>query len=202
MDFPPFLGYYAFIMLEYNEITPKKFIVYQGEPYEVVESHVARTQQRKPQNQTKIRSLLSGKVIPATFHASDKVKEADIETKEIKYLYTNRGETWFCEADDPSKRFTLKEAVLEGKEKFLKPNAIATAVVFDETVIGIRIPIKVELLVKESAPAVRGNTVQGGTKQVVLETGATINVPMFINEGDVLRINTETGEYTERVDKR
>ena len=189
-------------MLEYNEIVPKKIIIHQGEPHEVVESHVARTQMRKQQNQTKLRSLLTGKVIPASFHAADKAEEADIETKEIKYLYKNRGETWFCEASDPSKRFALSDAVLEGKDRFLKVNSIVTAVIFnEETIIGIRTPIKVDLVVKEAAPAVKGNTVQGGTKQIVLETGATINVPMFINQGDVLRINTETGEYTERVGK-
>jgi len=191
------------IMLEYNEIVPKKIIIYQGEPHEVIESHVARTQMRKPQNQTKLKSLLTGKVIPASFHAADKAEEADIETKEIKYLYQNRGESWFCEANDPSKRFVLSDTVLEGKTRFLKPNSVVTAVVFnEEDIIGIRTPIKVDLLVKEAAPAVKGNTVQGGTKQVVLETGATINVPMFINEGDVIRINTETGDYTERVDKK
>jgi elongation factor P len=74
--------------------------------------------------------------------------------------------------------------------------------VFDDAVIGIRFPIKMELLVKEAAAAVKGNTVQGGLKQVILETGATVNVPMFINEGDLIRINTETGTYAERVDKK
>lgn len=189
-------------MLEYNEITAKKLIVLQGEPYEVVESHVARTQMRKPQNQTKIRNLISGKVISATFHAADKVEEAEIENKEIKYLYTNRGEFWFCESKDPSKRFMLTETILGGKQGFIKTNSIIIAMVFDDKIIGVRLPIKVELLVKEAAPAVRGNTISGGSKQVVLETGATINVPMFINEGDLLRINTETGMYTERVDKK
>ena len=71
-------------MLEYNEITPKKYIVYQDGPYEVLESHVARTQQRKPQNQTKIRNLITGQIIPVTFRSADKVPEADIESKEIK----------------------------------------------------------------------------------------------------------------------
>ncbi|MHB8651654.1 MAG: elongation factor P [Minisyncoccota bacterium] len=190
-------------MLEYNEIVPKKIIIHQGEPHEVVESHVARTQMRKPQNQTKLRSLLTGKVISVAFHAADKVEEADIETKEIKYLYQNRGEAWFCEANNPSQRFVLSATILAGKERFLKPNSIVEAIVFDEeTIIGIRTPIKVDLVVKEAAPAVKGNTVQGGSKQVVLETGATLNVPMFINEGDTIRINTETGDYVERVDKK
>ena len=189
-------------MLEYNEITPKKCIIYQNEPYEVMDSHVARTQQRKPQNQTKLKNLLSGKIIPATFHASDKVPEAEIETRGIKYLYSNKGESWFSDIDDPGNRFSIKAEMIGGKEKFLKQNMIVEAISFDEKIIGIRLPIKIDLLVKEAAPAVRGNTVQGGTKQVVLETGATINVPMFINEGDTLRINTETEEYTERVGKK
>lgn len=189
-------------MLEYNEITAKKLIVLDGEPYEVIESHVARTQMRKPQNQTKIRNLISGKVISATFHASDKVEKADIENKEVKYLYASRGEFWFCEVKDPSKRFTLSETMLGGKQGFIKTNSIVVAMTFEDNVIGIRLPVKVDLLVKEAAPAVRGNTISGGSKQIILETGATLNVPMFINEGDLLRINTETGLYAERVDKK
>lgn len=189
-------------MLEYNEITPKKCIVYQDGPYEVLESHVARTQQRKPQNQTKIRNLMTGQIIPVTFRSSDKVPEANIESKDIKFLYATKGEIWFCDAKNPSERFTLKAEMLDGKEKFLKPNTIVDAMVYDDEVIGVRFPIKMELLVKEAAAAVKGNTVQGGSKQVVLETGATVNVPMFINEGDLIRINTETGTYAERVDKK
>lgn len=189
-------------MLNYNEILPKKFIVLEGEPYEVIDAHIARTQQRKPQNQAKIRNLLSGKVIPATFHASDKVPEAEIDTREVKYLYTNKNESWFCDPEKPSDRFALTTELLGGKEGFIKANTTVTAVVFDEKIIDIRLPIKVELVVKEAAPAVRGNTATGASKQVVLETGATIMVPLFINEGDILRINTETKEYTERVGKK
>jgi elongation factor P len=189
-------------MLEYNEITPKKYIVYEDKPYEVLESHVARTQQRKPQNQTKIRNLITGQIIPVTFRSSDKVPEADIESKDIKYLYNAKGESWFCDAKDPSARFTLSSDIMGGREKFLKPNTIVDAMVFEDEVIGVRFPIKMELLVKEAAAAVKGNTVQGGSKQVVLETGVTVNVPMFINEGDLIRINTETGTYAERVDKK
>ena len=82
--------------LSYNEIREKKIIIYNNEPYEVVSSHVARTQQRKPQNQVKLKSLISGKSISATFHASESVKEAEVERKEIKFLYHNRDEYWFC----------------------------------------------------------------------------------------------------------
>ena len=189
-------------MLDYNEITVRKFIVFQGEPYEVVASHVSRKQARKPCNQTKLRHLVTGRIVEQPFHMSEKVHEADIETKAIKYLYAAKGEIWFCDAKDPSDRFVLKSSILEGKEGFLKPNTIIDALVFDDRIIGARMPIKVDLLVKEAAPAVRGNTVSGGTKQVVLETGATVMTPLFINEGDLIRVNTETGEYTERVDKK
>lgn len=189
-------------IIDYNEIKPGKCIVLNDEPYAVISSHVAQKQKRRPTNQTKLKNLITGRVVEQTFQQSEKAEEADIAKKEIKYLYTNKGESWFCDPKNPSDRFSLKTEILDGKEGFLKANTIVDAMIFDDEVIGIKPPIKVELLVKEAAPAVKGNTVSGGSKQVVLETGATINVPLFINEGDVLRINTETGEYTERADKK
>ncbi|MBI5400666.1 MAG: elongation factor P [Candidatus Yonathbacteria bacterium] len=189
-------------IIDYNEITPKKCIVLNGEPYEVLSSHVAQKQKRRPTNQTKLRHLITGRVVEQTFQQSDRAEEADIETKEIKYLYSGKSESWFCDPKDPSDRFSLKTEILEGKEGFLKTNTLVTAMVFDEKVISVRLPIKVELLVKEAPPAVRGNTVQGGSNTVTLETGATLLVPMFIHEGDLIRVNTETGTYAERVDKK
>lgn len=188
-------------MLEYNEITLRKYVIFEGEPYEVLASHVFRKQQRKPVNAVKMRNLISGRIVEHSFHVSDKVEEAEIDTKEVKYLYTNRGEWWFCDEKDPSNRFKLDEEMLGDGRKFLKTNSIVDAKIYDEKIFGIDMPIKVDLVVTESAPAVRGDTAKGGTKVVTLETGATINVPMFINTGDILRINTETGEYTERVSK-
>jgi elongation factor P len=186
-------------MLEYNEITPRKFILYQNEPYEVLDSHVFRKQQRKPVNATKLRNLLTGNVKEISFHVSEKVEEAEMGKKEIKYLYSNRGEIWFCEANDPSKRFKLSDEVVGNKIKFLKANSVIKALLFDENVIDIEIPIKVELKVVEAPEAVRGDTAKGGNKQIKLETGAVINAPMFIKEGEIVRINTETEEYVERV---
>ncbi len=186
-------------MLEYNEITERKYIVYEGAPYEVLTSHVFRKQQRKPVNAVKMRNLITGGIKEVSFHVSEKVDEADISTRDIKYLYANKGEHWFCEASDPSKRFTLKESVLGQAIQYIKANSVVPALIFDDLIIGVKLPIKVELRVKEAHPAVKGDTQKGGNKTVILETGATVNVPMFINEGDVLRINTETGEYTDRV---
>lgn len=191
-------------VLQYNEIREKKIIIHDDEPCEVIESHVARTQQRKPQNQVKLRSLISGKTFAATFHASDSTDEADVSKKEILFLYHNRGEYWFCEPSDRSKRFMLDGTLLGKSAEFLKENTTITALVWtddddNEKIIKVTLPIKVDLKVTEAHPAVKGDTAKGGNKQVVLETGATINVPMFVKEGDIIRINTETGEYTDRL---
>ena len=189
-------------MLEYNEIVPKKAIIMDGQPYEVLSSHVFRMQMRKPVNQTKLKNIISGKVTEHSFHQTEKAEEAEIETKNIKYLYENRGEYWFCEEKDPSKRFKLDGQIFGDGAKYIKPNTLVEAMLFDEEYIGVRLPIKVELKVIEAAPAVKGDTATGASKTVKMETGLTLNVPLFINEGDVLRINTTTCEYTERVDKK
>ena len=186
-------------MLEYNEIKERKYIIFDNEPYEVLSSHVFRKQMRKPVNATKLRNLISGRVVEHSFGAQDKAEEAEIEDKEVKFLYFNKGEWWFCESEDPSKRFQLSEEVLGDARKFLKANTLVDAKVFDEKIFGIDLPIKVELKVTDAPPAVRGDTAKGGNKVITLETGATITAPMFINEGDIVRANTTTGEYVERV---
>ncbi len=188
--------------IEYNEVKERKFIVLDGDPYEVLSSHVFRKQQRKPVNATKLKNLITGGVREHSFAGSDKVAEAEIEEREISYLYHNRGEYWFCEANDKSKRFKLEPAQVAGKIEYVKPNQNIKLLTFEGKFIGIKIPIKAELIVKEAAPAVRGNTVQGGSKKVKVETGAEVTVPMFVNEGDILVINTETGEYVERLGKK
>src|SRR3989338_4858886 len=191
-------------MLQYNEIREKKIIIYNDEPVEVIESHVARTQKRKPQNQVKLKSLISGKTISATFHVSESAEEADIEKREVTFLYHNKGEFWFCDPNDKSNRFKLDESLMGNTVKFLNPNGNVTALVWtneddEEKIIKITLPIKINFKVKEAPPAVRGDTSKGGNKVITLENGATLNAPMFINEGDVVSINTETGEYVERV---
>lgn len=185
-------------MLEYNEILPKRVILLDGQPYEVLDAHVFRKQQRKPVNQTKLRNIITGKVTEQAFHVSEKVEEADLSTRPIKYLYENRGEYWFCEANDPSKRFKLENETVGPAAHFMKQNMLVDALIFDEGIISVKVPIKMELKVKEAPPAVRGNTAQGGTKQIMLETGATIQAPLFISEGETIIVNTETGDYVER----
>lgn len=185
-------------MLDYSEITERKYIVFNEEPWEIITSHVFRKQQRKPVNAVKMKNLITGKVTEQSFHVSEKVEEAEIDKIEAKYLYVNRGEFWFCDPTNPSDRFQISETILGTRGKFLKPNTIIKVLKFGDITIGIDMPIKVELKVTEAHPAVKGNTAQGGTKTVKLETGAEIQVPMFIKEGEIIKVNTETGEYTER----
>ncbi|MFZ2522145.1 MAG: elongation factor P [Minisyncoccia bacterium] len=184
--------------LDYSEITEKKYIVYNGEPWEVLTSHVFRKQQRKPVNATKLRNLITGKVTEQSFHVSEKVEEAEIDTREAKFLFANRGQYTFCDPKDPSNRYSLTDDFIGVRGKFLKANSVIEILSFKEKNISIKMPIKVELKVVEAHPAVKGNTAQGGTKSVKLETGAEIQVPMFIKEGEIVKVNTETGEYTER----
>lgn len=191
-------------MLEYNEIKEGKIILHENEPYEVLASHVFRKQQRKPVNQTKLKNLLSGRIAEVAFHSSEKVTEAEINSRKIKYLYKNRSEYWFCEDNNPRERFALKEEIVGEGGKFLKENMVVDLLTFvlDENaepkIVGVRLPIKVDLKVAEAPPGIRGDTASGGGKSVKLETGAVTTVPLFINTGDVIRVNTQTGEYVER----
>jgi len=190
-------------LLEYSEIRERKIIIYEDEPCEVMEAHVARTQQRKPQNQVKLKSLLSGRTFTATFHASDKAEEAEINKRDVKFLYANKGEYWFADPENPKDRFQLSEKILGDTTKYLKANENVTALVWDndgdEQIISVKLPVKMEFIIKEAPPSIKGNTANGGGKIVVLENGVNISVPFFLEAGDKIRINTETGEYVERV---
>lgn len=188
-------------ILSYNEITPKKVILHNDEPYLVLSSHVFRKQQRKPVNITKLKGLISGRVVETTFHQNESAPEADLEKRTITFVYQSKGEYWFHTAGDPSDRFALSADIVGDEGKFIKPKSDIDALVFNDEIIGITVPIKVELAVSEAMEAVKGNTSQGAQKEVTLETGATIMVPMFIGKGDIVSVNTETGSYAERVTK-
>ncbi len=197
-------------MLEYSEIVERKYIIYNNEPYEVLSSHVFRKQMRKPVNATKLRNMISGKIIEQSFHQAEKVDEADISSKEAKFLYKNKGEFWFADPKDLTKRYKIDETLIGTQAKFLKENSTVEVLVFrsedddedgDGMMIGTKLPIKVELKVVDAPPAMKGDTATGGSKQITLETGAIINAPLFVNESDTVVVNTVTGEYVERAKK-
>lgn len=188
-------------VLSYNEILPKKVIIFNNEPYLVVSYHVFRKQQRKPVNITKLKNLKTGRVVENTFHVNETAEEADLESRDITFIYRRGEEYWFHVTGKPSERFALSPDLVGDQGRYVKDRAELKAVVYEDEIIGIKIPIKIELKVTEAMEAVKGNTSSGAQKEVTVETGAKIMVPMFINEGDVIAINTETGDYSERVSK-
>ena len=186
-------------MLSHTDLKKGTQFILDGQPWEVLSAEAMKMAQRRPVIQSKIKNLIDGRVQEKNFQQGDVFEEADLQKREIKYLYQNKGQYFFCEPNDPSKRFFFTEEQIGPQAKFLKPNEIVIGIVYDEKIINFRLPIKVELKVKETPPGIKGNTAQGGTKEAKLESGATIQVPLFIEEGNTLEINTETEQYVRRV---
>lgn len=171
-----------------------------GQPYEVLEFFPIKKAQGRAIVQTKIKNMITGAILERNFHQGDSFDEAEISKIEIKFLYKHREKFVFCEKETPAKRFELLEGQLGLAAKFLKQNEVVDGLMFEEKIIAVSLPIKVRLKVIEATPGVKGDRAQAGTKMVKLETGADIDVPLFIEEGDVIEINTETLEYVKRVE--
>jgi elongation factor P len=188
-------------MIGINDLKNGIIVKINNDPYVVLSVRHLHIGRGASSVQTKIKNLKTGQVLERNFRPADEFEEAEIEKMNAKFIYQAKGEYWFHEEGKPQNRFALKADDLGDEADFLKPNLDVQAVMFDEKIIAIELPIKVEYKVVEAPPAVKGNTAQGGTKTVVIESGAKITTPMFINEGDIIRINTTTGEYAERVEK-
>lgn len=188
-------------MLAYNELNEGVRFVYEGEPYEVISFAFLRMQQRKPVAQTDIKNLLTGKLLQRNFHSNEVFEEVEIDKEEVKYLYNSKGEFWFSAKNDPSKRFKMSEEAAGTAAHFTKPNTIVTALRWKGDIISVVWPIKADLKITETPPGEKGNSASNTTKTAKVETGAEIQVPMFVNEGDIVRINTSSGQYVERMEK-
>jgi elongation factor P len=188
-------------MLTINDLKPKMVVLIDDEPYQILEvahQHIGRGGSSV---QTRVKNLITGAVLSRNYKPSDTFEEADIEKRELLYLYGHRGEYVFTPAGKPQERFTLSEEQMADAKDWLKANTPVTALFLEDKLLNITAPIKVDLKIVEAPPSIRGDTATGGTKTVVLETGAKVQAPLFVNEGDVIRINTETGTYVERVEK-
>ena len=146
---------------------------------------------------TKIRNVISGAVVEKTFNPTDKFPTAFVERKEMQYLYNDSGLYYFMD-NETYENIPINESVLGDNFKFVKENTDVKILSYKGNVFGVEPPFFVELEVTETEPGVRGDTATNVTKPATLETGAEIRVPIFINEGDVIRIDTRTGEYMER----
>lgn len=182
-----------------NDLKPGVLIELENEPYQVLEAHHLKVAQRRPVMQTKIRNLITAKVRSETFQQSDKVAEANIERKKTKFAYRTRDE-FFFQAENGEK-FGFKEDVLQEKIGYLKKDLPVEILVFNEKPISLELPIKVVLRVKDAPPGVKGDTVQGGLKDVLLETGIMVKTPLFVESGDFIEIDTRTGAYTRRANE-
>lgn len=210
-------------MLTHTDLKRGVKIILDEEPYEILEARPLKMAQRRVIIQTKIKNLINGNVFSKNFHQGETFHEADILKTEVKFLYSRpdkrsstssgagRHRYFFSKKDDPSKRFDLTSEQIGEQARFLKPNQIIEQIIFKPThqkfgsggkekIINIALPIKVQLKVIESPPGIKGGRSQPGKKQVTLETGAKINAPLFIKEGDIIEINTETDEYVRRVE--
>ncbi|KKP33220.1 MAG: Elongation factor P [Parcubacteria group bacterium GW2011_GWC2_32_10] len=185
-------------MLTHTDLKKGTQFIFEDSPFEILESQLMKMAQRRPVMQCKIKNLLNGSVQERNFQQGDVFREADLEKINIKFLYSTKGQYFFCKENNPADRFSFTENQVGRSAKFLKPNSIVTGIVFNEKIINIVSPIKVQLKVKESAPGVKGDRAQGGTKEAILESGASIQVPLFIEEGDIIEINTELEQYVKR----
>ena len=186
-------------MLSMNDLKPGVIIELDGEPYVVLESNHNKVAQRRPVMQTKIRNVITGKVRAETFQQSDNIREAGIERIKAKFIYRTRTDFFF--QTDSGDKMGFKEDMLGDKTNYLKKDMAVDIFVFKEKPISVELPIKIVLEVKEAPPGHRGDTVQGGLKDVVLETGAIVKTPLFVETGDKIEIDTRTGSYVRRANE-
>jgi elongation factor P len=182
-----------------NDIKQGMSLIYNGEPVKVVEARFVRMQQRKPVMQTKLRSLISGKVIEYSFKPGERVETADISRTKVNFLYSAGDEYTFMNNMN-YEQFSFRKEQLGDMIKFLKDGCEVTLFAFNDVPINIELSPKMEFKIISTTEGVKGDTAQGRvTKPATIETGATVNVPLFIKEGEMIRVNTESGDYVERV---
>lgn len=187
-------------MLSYFDLRKGTEFLLEGQPFEVLDFQQVYKAQDAVVAKVKIKNLLNGKVMDKTFHQGDFFEEANMEKVDVKFVFGHRDKFCFAEANQPSKRFELTKEQVGDVAKFLKSNQIITGILFSGKIINILLPTKVQLKVTEAPPGVKGERSQAGTKPVTIETGAIINAPLFIDNGDIIEVNTETGEYVRRVE--
>lgn len=185
-------------MYEITDLKPGRAIQIDGEPFIVVSSVFGRKSQSKANMQCKLRNLKTGAVIARNFQGSEKIEQADVGYRKVQYLYNDGTNFTFMDLENYD-QFTLNSDIIGDAAGYLVEGNEVDTLVFEEQPIGIQLKATVELKVVETIPGVKGDTATGGNKPAKLETGLTVNVPLFVNEGDTVKVNTETGLYMTRV---
>ena len=188
-------------LLDYTDIQTGVFFKLNGIVYETLESTYSKKSRQKGANQIRIKNLVTGAVVSKALRASDKPEEVLIEKAAYVFVYVRGDEVVVHPEGSPSERVTLPFGSLHNIN-LIPSGTKVTALMIDGDIAALQLPLKIDLAVKEAPPSIRGNTTQGGTKKVVVETGASVTTPLFIEVGDCIRVHITTGEYTERVSKK
>lgn len=184
-------------MLTIGEIKVGKIIRINGEPYVVIKTDHHKMGRGGAVLKTKLRNLINGNALEKTFQGNEKAEEAETETKKANFMYKDGNEAHFMD-NATYEQFSLSLDDIGDKIKFMRDGVDVDILHFDGRPVAVSLPVKIILKVVSAPPGVRGNSAGNVAKTVELETGAQAIVPMFINEGDMIRVNTETGEYVER----
>jgi elongation factor P len=185
-------------MIGANEFRGGLKIEYEGEPYVIIECQHVKPGKGVAFVKTRMKNLKSGTTLDINFRSGDRVGRPDLEQREMQYLYRD-GEMFYFMDNENFDQKPLTENQLGENKKYIKENSVVAVLFYKGDPISIEIQAKVELRIIKSDPGVKGDTAQGATKPAVLETGAVVQVPLFIQEGEVIRIDTRTGQYLERV---
>jgi len=170
----------------------------EGDPYYIVEFQHVKPGKGGAFVRTKLKSYKTGNILDRTFRSGERFKEPDLEEREMQFLYA-AGDTYTFMDTDSFEQFTYEKKQLGENADLLKENMVAKILVYEHRPIAVELPIFIELKVVDGEPGVRGDTASGGTKPVVVETGAVIKVPLYLEIGETIKIDTRTREYVERV---
>jgi elongation factor P len=181
-----------------NDAKPGTFLEVEGVLYQVVEYTHVKPGKGGAFLRLKLRNLRQGTLVERTFNSGEKLNVPEVEEKHMQYLYQQGTDFMFMDQDNYEQLALSRETLGDGA-KWLKEEMIVDMLMHEGEAMGIEVPTKVELKITQTMPGVRGNTVNNATKEAVLETGAVIQVPLFVEEGTVVRVDTRTGEYLERV---
>ncbi len=183
--------------IAFKEIKKGTTILIEDEPYEVVDRSFRAKQQREAMATVIMKNLLTGKVLTKNFQSSAQVKEITLEESKAQFLYKDRNEYYFMDQETYD-QFSLDGSQLDNSVNYLKEELIIRIKKFNDKPIDIILPAEVSLKVVEAPPGVKGDTVQGGSKLITLETGMRISTPLFVNEGDNVLVKTKTGKFDRR----
>jgi len=184
-------------MYETSDIRKGLKIELEGEVYTVVEFLHVKPGKGGAFIRTKLKSLAKGSVVEKTFRSGEKLGRPDLEEKKMQFLYSSDDQYCFMDAETYEQTF-LTEEQLGSSRDYLKENTTIAVLMHNNKPIAVELPTFVELAINKTEPGEKGDTVSGGTKAATLETGAVIQVPLFLNEGDVVKVDTRTGTYVER----